>query len=284
MTSTTWTPGPVPGSSGLSAALERARCGPLHQRSRGPNDTGAPETRWPQWHREGESAAGRAVRWGRVLGLRVFPPGSGGARVPTSPGGPSPLPIPATGMTDTAVRSPGTALTGDALAALVPLAAEGDQAAFARLVAAFHADMARVAYLACGGDRELARDAVQSAWAIAWSRLGTLRDPHGVRSWLLTVTTNEARQEQRRQRRVVSVALDDIDEPESPEQTPSASVIDMNAVVAGLSAEERVLVGLRYGAGLESAEIGRILGISASGVRSRLDRLLDRLRRELDDG
>jgi RNA polymerase sigma factor (sigma-70 family) len=55
----------------------------------------------------------------------------------------------------------------------------------------------------------------------------------------------------------------------------------MADVLARLKPEERTLVGLRYAAGLDSAEIGTVLGVSASGVRSRLNRLLDRLRAEL---
>jgi len=168
------------------------------------------------------------------------------------------------------------------IVALVPLAAAGDQAAFTHLVEEFHADMARLAYFVCGGDRELTEDAVQSAWAIAWSRLGTLRDHQRVRAWLLSVTANEARQTMRRQRRAAAVTLEFAeDRVGAPGVYPSAVALDMADVLARLKPEERTLVGLRYAAGLDSAEIGVVLGMSASGVRSRLDRLLDRLRAEL---
>ena len=83
------------------------------------------------------------------------------------------------------------------LASTVALAGAGDEAAFSQLVAAYHADMARVAFVACG-DRELAEDAVQSAWLVAWKKLHSLRDPDRVRPWLLAVTANEARQLLRR--------------------------------------------------------------------------------------
>lgn len=169
------------------------------------------------------------------------------------------------------------------IVALVPHAAAGDRAAFTRLVEAFHADMARVAYLVCGGDRELAEDAVQSAWAIAWSRLGSLRDAEGIRAWLLSVAANEARQMLRHQRPGMAVRLEYAEERVgAPDPHASADALDMAAVLARLKPEERTLVGLRYAAGLDSAEIGAVLGMSASGVRSRLDRLLDRLRAELD--
>jgi len=169
------------------------------------------------------------------------------------------------------------------LVALVPLAAAGDKAAFTRLVEAFHPDMARVAYFVCGGNRELAEDAVQSAWAIAWSRLGGLRDPERIRAWLLSVAANEARQLLRRQRTVSTVHLEFAEERlRAPDPYASSMALDMRNVLARLKPEERTLLGLRYAAGLDSAEIGAALGMSASGVRSRLDRLLDRLRAELE--
>jgi RNA polymerase sigma-70 factor, ECF subfamily len=170
-----------------------------------------------------------------------------------------------------------------AIVALVPLAAAGDEVAFTRLVGAFHADMARVAYFVCGGDRDATEDAVQSAWTVAWRRLGTLREPERIRAWLLSVTANEARQLLRRQRQATTIRLEFAEERmAAPDPYGSAAALDMADVLARLKPEERTLVGLRYAAGLDSAEIGAVLGMSASGVRSRLDRLLDRLRAELE--
>src|SRR5512143_3374222 len=65
----------------------------------------------------------------------------------------------------------------DALPAVVARAADGDEIAFARLVAAHHDDMARVAYVICG-DPDLAQEAVQRSWPKVWRKVGSLRD-HG---------------------------------------------------------------------------------------------------------
>ena len=81
----------------------------------------------------------------------------------------------------------------------VRLAADGDQAAFANLVAEHHASMVRVAH-AITGDGEAAADAVQIAWSIAWRRLGSLRDHRTIRAWLVAIAANEARKGRRRQR------------------------------------------------------------------------------------
>jgi RNA polymerase sigma-70 factor, ECF subfamily len=168
-----------------------------------------------------------------------------------------------------------------AVEAIVRSAAAGDELAFARLVAEHHASMARVAFVICG-DADMTVDAVQSAWAIAWQRIGTLRDPAQVRAWLVAVAANEARQAVRRRRRApvvdVSSELTHRDESDPAE---SLTLVDLQRVLRGLSAEDRSLLAMRFAAGLDSTAIAKQLGLSASGVRSRLSRLLERLRADL---
>lgn len=168
-------------------------------------------------------------------------------------------------------------------AATVAEAAAGDQAAFARLVAEHHASMARVAY-AITGDREAAADAVQAAWSIAWRRLKSLHDAATVRAWLVAIAANEARQILRRQRTRTVVDLSSVPDLPSSGGDPSDRIatVDLARVLRGLSPDERTLLALRFAAGLDSSEIAHELGLSASGVRSRLSRLIERLRLDLD--
>jgi RNA polymerase sigma-70 factor (ECF subfamily) len=166
------------------------------------------------------------------------------------------------------------------LEATVRSAATGDQAAFARLVAEHHASMARVAFVICG-DAETTLDAVQGAWAIAWRRIGSLRDPTQVRPWLVAIAANESRQIVRRRRRERVVDISEFVAFEGGYPAVSSEVVDLDRALRGLKAEERSLLAMRYAAGLDSSEIARQMGMSASGVRSRLARLLERLRDDL---
>lgn len=168
-----------------------------------------------------------------------------------------------------------------AIEATVRSAATGDEIAFARLVAEHHASMARVAYVICG-DEESTRDAVQSAWTIAWRRMRSIRDPSHVRAWLVAIAANEARQAMRRRRRqrVVDIS-DDVVRADGGHVDESADIVDLDRALRGLKTEDRSLLAMRYAAGLDSSEIARQFGISASGVRSRLARLLERLRQDL---
>jgi RNA polymerase sigma factor (sigma-70 family) len=170
-----------------------------------------------------------------------------------------------------------------AIASTVQLAAAGDEVAFARIVAAHRAEMVRVAYVV-SGDWDIAQDAAQAALWIAWRRLPSLRDPTRLRPWLMAVAVNEARAVLRRQRRhpVVELTIA-TDGTGTGDPGDEIGQVDLANALHRLDPNDRALVALRYLADLDSAEIGSLTGRSASGVRTRLSRVLDHLRKELGD-
>jgi RNA polymerase sigma factor (sigma-70 family) len=166
---------------------------------------------------------------------------------------------------------------------VVRQAAAGDAVAFTRIVAYHHDDMVRVCYVICG-DSDIAQDAAQTAWSIAWRRLDSLREPERLRPWLVSIAANEARKALRHQRRatIVEISVADIGADElDPARHALAS--DIAGALDRLSPDERALLALRYVAGFDATEIGRSLGVSPSGIRSRLSRAAARLRSELHD-
>lgn len=167
---------------------------------------------------------------------------------------------------------------------LITRAAAGDEAAFARIVRAHHDDMTRVCFVVCG-DLDVADEAVSAAWATAWRKLGTLREPERLRPWLVSIAANEARGILRRQRRRTVVELSIADPAGASGSDPAARVADLDLAnaLAHLEPEDRALLALRYVAGFDSTELARAIGRSPSGTRARLARLLDRLRTELSD-
>jgi RNA polymerase sigma factor (sigma-70 family) len=174
--------------------------------------------------------------------------------------------------------------TGAVPSSVVAAAVSGDAVAFARIVHAYHNDMARVCRVVCG-DLDLAQDATQAAWPIAWRRLHTLRDPDKLRPWLITIAANEGRKLVRRRRldRIVELDVADVG---SDRHDPATRAIDADllAVIRALPPDDRTLLALRYVAGFDASEIAPALGISPSGVRTRLSRLVERLRKEVSDG
>jgi RNA polymerase sigma factor (sigma-70 family) len=172
---------------------------------------------------------------------------------------------------------------GSIAATTVADAAAGDADALARIVGAHHDDMARICYVICG-DQDMAQDAVQTAWPIAWRKLGSLRDTDRLRPWLMAVAANEARQILRRHRRhhVVEIDVADVGSLRGDPAANSA-LTDLAVALRRLSPEDRTLIALRHVAGFDATEISRQLGMTPSGVRSRLARRLERLRTELQD-
>jgi len=170
---------------------------------------------------------------------------------------------------------------------LVSAAVTGDEAAFTEIVARHHRDLLRVAYVVCR-DRELAEDAVQSAWSAAWRRMGDLRDHDRLRGWLVAVAANEARQIMRRRRWSIEVPVSDAGgSASSGDQADEFETgivrADLRRAVAALDPTDRALLALRYVGEMSSAEIGAALGMTASGARGRLSRLVQRLRGVLAD-
>ena len=170
-------------------------------------------------------------------------------------------------------------------AADIAPAVAGDDAAFARIVAAHHEDMRRVCVVVCG-DEAIAEDAVHAAWSIAWRKLGAVREPARLRPWLVSIAVNEARQLLRGRRRQAlhEVPVDASVDPGTPDLSFAISAIDLRNALARLSPDDRALLAMRYVAGFDATELARATGLSASGTRARLARLLTRLERELRDG
>jgi RNA polymerase sigma-70 factor (ECF subfamily) len=164
-------------------------------------------------------------------------------------------------------------------------AAAGDEVAFSRIVAKHHDDMRKVC-MAIADDRSIADEATQSAWVIAWKRLGDVSDPGHLRPWLVTVAANEAKQilRKRRRRAEVEVAADSSGEPAGTDPGLDVADMDLRHAMAGLDPDDRALLALRYVAGFDSNELAWAIGISPSGTRNRIERLLTRLREELDHG
>lgn len=153
------------------------------------------------------------------------------------------------------------------------------EAGFTALVGEHHGDLVRFAY-AMVGDAEVANDIAQSAWAAAWRKRSQLREPDKVRGWLLTITANEARRSLRRRRLRRLISLTDESHRTVQARAPEGE-IDLIAALQRLAPRDREILARRYALGETSQEIAEQVGMSDSGVRVRIGRLLRMLREEL---
>jgi RNA polymerase sigma factor (sigma-70 family) len=135
-----------------------------------------------------------------------------------------------------------------------------------------------------------AEDAAQEAVVRAWRAWDTLRDADAARPWLLRITVNVCRQWRRggfgrRVRLVGPLPPEDAELLAVLDSDPGAGeharVLDLRAAVNALDEDLRMVVALRYYAGMDATEVGAALGIPPATVRTRLKRALARLRHAL---
>lgn len=136
-----------------------------------------------------------------------------------------------------------------------------------------------------------AEDAVQEALLRAWQDWPNLRDRAALRGWLLRITVNVCRNWQQGRfgtRRRLTESLETSGEADpiatlatDPGSSNHAVALDIYQAINRLNAEYRVVVVLRYFAGMDATEVGMALGLSPGAVRTRLHRALALLRHQL---
>jgi RNA polymerase sigma factor (sigma-70 family) len=129
----------------------------------------------------------------------------------------------------------------------------------------------------------MAEESAQSTWSQVWRKLRSVRKPDRLRPWVVSIAFNEAKQTLRRARRHSSRTAPELtfDVPGGVDPATGISGIDLHLALRDLDPVDRALLTLRYVFGFDATELSTALGMTPSGVRSRLERLLARLRREL---
>jgi RNA polymerase sigma-70 factor (ECF subfamily) len=169
---------------------------------------------------------------------------------------------------------------------LVERARDGDQDAFSDLVG-LDGDRCYAVALGILRDVELARDAVQQAFFLAWRDLPTLRDPERFGPWLHRLLVNACYEEARRRRRwSTRIRPITADGPATTHHDPIIGVAERDALeraFARLSPEHRAVVVLHHHVGLPLTEISDIVRVPVGTVKSRLHYATRLLRTALAD-
>ena len=128
------------------------------------------------------------------------------------------------------------------------------------------------------GEKQLAEDLTAATFERAWAKRYSFGNHGSPSGWLYRIAVNVAREHFRRRARSTP-ALPGLehDEPEMhlDRREESARLAE---VLRGLPERRRLLVSLKYGAGLTNREISRITGMSESNVGTTLQRTLAWLR------
>jgi RNA polymerase sigma factor (sigma-70 family) len=131
-------------------------------------------------------------------------------------------------------------------------------------------------------DQAAAEDVCALAFERAYARRGRFDPARGSRrAWLFAIARNAALDELRRRRRSAALLTDppDDDAPGPEEEAETAlRRATVRAALQSLSPADREIVALKFHSGLSNAELGRVLGTSATSAGSRLHRAVTKLR------
>ena len=130
------------------------------------------------------------------------------------------------------------------------------------------------------GDTEDARDLCQETLLRAWTRISSLRNPEGLRSWLHRIALNLSRDRGRARAqaaaRIVQWPRDGEFDPASTADDPHTRAArrdlasSIQTALLELPSSQREAIVLREYEGFTSAEVADLVGVPAATVRSRI--------------
>jgi RNA polymerase sigma-70 factor (ECF subfamily) len=167
--------------------------------------------------------------------------------------------------------------------ALIASARKGDVRAFNQLVLRYQTMVYNLAYRILS-DPDAAADATQDAFLSAYKAMGRFRGG-SFKAWLLRIVTNACYDQLRAKQRRPASSLDDLpveadhtpylrDRAEGPDEFVERQELNhlIQASIAALPAEQRVVLVLSDVQGLSYKEIAQVTGLSLGTVKSRLSR------------
>lgn len=167
---------------------------------------------------------------------------------------------------------------------LVRRAQLGEDDAIRRIVTTYQDIAFRTAYLITRS-REDAHDATQDGLIKALGALGRFDRSKPLRPWLLRIVANEAhnrmRSARRRDRLVLQIAVEASGNAVPSPEAAALAAADSDELLRAvnlLPEDQRLVIALRYFAGLSEGETAMALGVRPGTAKSRHSRALGRLR------
>ena len=152
---------------------------------------------------------------------------------------------------------------------LVRRAKKRDPDAFMELMQLHEKDMYRTASAILAQDADIA-DAIQETILTCWEKIDTLQKNRYFKTWMVRILINKCKDILRSGRRVVCV--EEFTEQETGSTVEVEANLEWKEALRGLDEKYRLIVVLFYAEGLRTAEIGKLLKLPDSTVRTRLAR------------
>jgi RNA polymerase sigma-70 factor, ECF subfamily len=171
-------------------------------------------------------------------------------------------------------------------AALVGRVLDGDEAAYATLVARYRERYARFAVRMLG-NREDAEEALQDAFVRAYRSLGRCEDRERFGAWLLRILVNRCRTAGARRGRRDRTFVHDpgalLDASADHTEAREAWREEIERALARLDADQREAFLLKHVEGMSYEEMVEITGAGVSALKMRVKRACDRMRAMLEE-
>ncbi len=171
-------------------------------------------------------------------------------------------------------------MSSEFISNLVTKAKNGSADAFGELYGMYAEDLFRFAYYYTGSTA-LAEDCVSEAVCLAFENLPNLKKNEAFKSWMFKILHNCCKKAQK----IKYLHKGDVEISEvrniSTEESDQSEKISLQNAIKKLSDEEREICILYYSSGYTSREIGEILGLKDSTVRSKISRATAKLREML---
>lgn len=181
-------------------------------------------------------------------------------------------------MTSAAIQGALPQAADDSDLGLLRAFSAGDEGALATLAARHERAMLGLARGLLGGDRELARDAVQDTWMRVIRSARTHRGDASVKTWLYRILVHRCHDLRSKRGRHNAAPLADAPAGDTDDAAGTQALL---AALDALTPPNRILVLLCYHQGLTHAEAAAVMEIPIGTLKSRLHGLLTKLRETL---
>jgi RNA polymerase sigma-70 factor (ECF subfamily) len=141
---------------------------------------------------------------------------------------------------------------------------------------------------AVGHDRQISEDLTQETFLRAWYHIGQLRDGKALNGWLFRIAGNVSRLHRRRSKGKEPICLDEVEHPvggpDGSQRAGDRERFDhLHQAVARLPWKLRQVIVLHYMEQLTISEAADAAGVRQGTLKSRLNRGLEALRKEMAD-
>ncbi len=165
---------------------------------------------------------------------------------------------------------------GKDMSILVKKAQQGNADAFIELIEKNKMTLQRVAYGYFRSEEDVA-DAIQDTILDAFEHIHKLKKPEYFRTWLVRILMNNCNRIYNQNKK--SCALEEL--AETAGNCPGTADVEFHAMLRSLPEDSRVIFLLYYGEQFTTREIGQLLHMKESTVKSRLHRGKEKLRAEI---